>query len=211
MQENNAVAYLEEFCEFGKNRVYLFTAVARTKENPELTSSTEVVFREVITSKQNIRRKYEKLRSAADQYPIDVDDRLTFRLYITVNPRNTLDAYFNFRQRMNSWVKDQINGDEAAMEKFKQVDRYWKSELQKPEAREKTLFLFDLDDVNEDSFNGMRSSLVEHAPICTWQETPNGYHIITEPFNYNELESEVEYEVNNPGSGDPGLVRGLDL
>ena len=110
MQENNAVAHLEEFCEFGKNRVYLFIAVARTKENPELTSSTEVVFREVIKSKQNIRRKYEKLWSAADQYPIDVDDRLTFRLYITVNPRNTLDAYFNFRQRMNSWVKDQING-----------------------------------------------------------------------------------------------------
>lgn len=30
-------------------------------------------------------------------------------------------------------------------------------------------------------------------------ETPNGYHIVTEPFNYNDLETDVEYELKTDG------------
>lgn len=122
-----------------------------------------------------------------------------FRLYITANARNTRDAYFNFRQRMNSWVKNQIKRDDTAPRKFKQLDSYWKSELQKPEARDETFFMFDLDDVSSDAFDQLHSKLREQTATKTWTETTNRYHIVTEPFNYNNLETDVEYELKTDG------------
>lgn len=199
MRTDDAVTNLEEYCRFGEDRVYLFMAIARTKENPQLTSGSEVVFREVIKNEQDIRRKYDKLHCTAQEYRADSGEPLTFRLYITANPRNTLDAYFNFRQRMNGWVQDRLNGDDAVMRKFKRLDSYWKSELQKPEARDETLFVFDLDDATEDDLYQLNSALKAYTEVVTWQETPNGYHIVTEPFNYNELETDVEYELKTDG------------
>lgn len=199
MRTDDAVTNLEEYCRFGEDRVYLFMAIARTKENLQLTSGSEVVFREVIKNEQDIRRKYDKLHCTAQEYHADSGEPLTFWLYITANPRNTLDAYFNFRQRMNSWVQDRLNEDDAVLQKFKRLDSYWKSELQKPEARDETFFVFDLDDATEDDLYQLNSALKAHTEVVTWQETPNGYHIVTEPFNYNELETDVEYELKTDG------------
>lgn len=52
-------------------------AIARKKENPQITSGTEVVFREVIKNEQDLRRKHDKLRSSAEEYRADSGDRLT--------------------------------------------------------------------------------------------------------------------------------------
>lgn len=100
---------------------------------------------------------------------------------------------------MNGWVKDRLNGDDAALQKFKRVDSYWKSELQKPAARDETFFVFDLDEVSEDEFGQLHSTLLDYTAIETWREPPNGYHIVTEPFNYNDLETDVEYELKTDG------------
>lgn len=195
MSTDEVVADLLDYCEFTKDRVYIFMAIARRKENPQLTAESEVVFREVSKNEQDIRRKYGKLKAIATDYQDDSGQRLTFRLYITVNARNTLDGYFNFRRRMNSWAEDRIRGDEAATRKFKRVDGYWKSELQKPEARDESGFLFDMDDVTEEERRHLLSTLQEYTEVITWRETPNGYHIVTAPFNYNELETDIEYEL----------------
>lgn len=54
-------------------------------------------------------------------------------------------------------------------------------------------------DATEDDLYQLNSALKAHTEVVTWQETPNGYHIVTEPFNYNELETDVEYELKTDG------------
>lgn len=174
-------------------------AIARKKENPSITSSSEPVFREVIKDEKDIRRKVEKLESTITNYRSDSGDQLNFRLYINANARNTVKAYFNFRERMNGWVRDRMYGQDSTARKFKRVDSHWKSELQKPESRDETRFVFDLDDVTEDEVNDLLQQLLDYVEDVKEIETPNGYHVVTEPFNYNELETDVEYELKTDG------------
>jgi hypothetical protein len=174
-------------------------AIARKKENPAITSSSEPVFREVVKDEKDIRRKVEKLESALKNYRSDSGESLKFRLYVNANARNTVKAYFNFRERMNGWVKDRMYGQDSTARKFKRVDSHWRSELQKPASRDETRFIFDLDDVTEEQVNDFLVQLLEFVDDVKEVETPNGYHVVTESFNYNELETEVEYELKTDG------------
>lgn len=99
MNASESIPLLREYCQFGEDRVYLFMAIARQKENQQLTSNDEIVFREIVKDEHDIQKKYQRLQSAAESRQTTSDKNVTFRLYMTVNPRNTLDAYFMFRQR----------------------------------------------------------------------------------------------------------------
>lgn len=199
MNPDDTIDFLADYCEFGEDRVYLLMAIARAKENPSITSNSEPVVREVVKHETDIQRKHDKLQAYATQYQSQSDDSLTFRLYITANARNTVKTYFDFRERMNGWTKDRILGDDAASGKFKRIDGYWKSELHRDGTRDETRFLFDLDDATPDEEHTFVERLDEQTEIITRQETPNGYHILTVPFNYNELETEIEYELKTDG------------
>lgn len=196
---NNPIESLEQYCIFDEDRVYVLMAIARKKENPSVTSSSEPVFREVIKDEDDIRRKVEKLESTIKNYRDDSGQQLNFRLYVNANARNTVKAYFNFRERMNGWVKDRMYGQESTARKFKQVDSHWKSELQKPESRDETRFVFDLDDVTEAEETRFVEQVRDFVDDVREVETPNGYHVVTRPFNYNDLETEVEYELKTDG------------
>lgn len=193
------VDWLSEYCEFGEERVYLLMAIARAKENPSINSNREVVFREVLKHEQDPRRKFEQLQALARNYRSDSGAELTFRLYITANARNTVKAYFDFRSRMNDWTKEWILGDETAHRKLKRVDRHWLSAIHRDQSRDETRFLFDLDDERREELERLRNALNEQTELITWRETPNGYHIVTEPFNYNELAVEADYELKTDG------------
>lgn len=193
------VDWLLEYCEFGEERVYLLMAIARAKENPSINSNAEVVFLEVLKHEQDPRRKFEQLQALARNYRSDSGDELTFRLYITANARNTVKAYFNFRSRMNDWTKEWILVDETTHRKLKHVDRHWLSATHRDNARDETRFLFDLDDATSEELKRLRDALDEQTEIITWRETPNGYHVVTEPFNYNELAVDADYELKTDG------------
>lgn len=193
------IAFLEDYCTFNEDRVYVLMAIARKKENPEITSSSEPVFREVIKNGEDIRRKVEKLESIVSNYRSDSGNLLTFRLYITANARNTLKTYFNFRQRMNGWIKDRMYEQKDTPRKFKRIDSHWKSELHKPESRDETRFIFDLENVSSEELETFLNDLTEHVDAEYRVRTPNGFHIVTEPFNYNQFETGIEYELKTDG------------
>jgi len=113
-----------------EERVYLLLAVAQAKEDLR-----KDVVREVVEDAGDLRRAYDDLRRSAAAGRTGAGDRSTVRLSVTVNPRNVLDAYFAFRERMNGRVRDRPCGDGAALRKFKRADSYWRSELQRPGAR----------------------------------------------------------------------------
>lgn len=184
---------MEDYCEFGEHRVYLLMAIARTRENPQLNSNSEVVFREVVKYEKDIRRKYDKLACSVENYRDDAGNSLTFRLYLTVNARNTLTAYFNFLDRLNGWSKDMVYGDDAVDGKLKRIDSYWKSELQRDSSKDDSRFLLDVDTKDIDT-GDLKQRLEAYTDVVVLRETPNGYHVITEPFPYPDMDYLHDHE-----------------
>lgn len=190
------ISEIKDYSEFGDNRVYLLMAIARKKENPDITSSSEIVFREVVKDEKDIERKIEKLRNACENY----GDAEKFRLYYSANARNTLDAYFNFRIVMNSWAEKKLNGQKDIDRKFKRIDSHWKSELQKPGSRDESNFIYDLDSKSMESREVLLEELEKHTEVKKRVSTPNGHHFIVEPFNHNKLK-EFDFEVERKNDG----------
>lgn len=185
---NYQVKELKNYCEFGEYRVYVLMAIARKKHNFELANSEEIVYRTVLRNEDHIERKYNDLRGQIEQYDH------TFRLYLSVNARDTLDAYLRFREEMNDWTRDIIHGHDASIEKLGKVDSYWMSQLHKPANKADQYFQFDLDDVTELELDRFINVLLEYTDVRLIQETPNGYHVITEPFNHKRLVPPVDYD-----------------
>jgi len=177
---------IQEYCTFGEFNAYVLMAIARRKHNEEISNSDEVIYRRVLTSEDGVERNVRDVLALMDRHD------LTFRLYLTVNARDTLDAYFQFRTKMNGWIQDHVNGDVNAQPKFGEIDSYWKSTVHKPESQDESLFLFDLDGVTAEE----KEEFVMTCPRFVFSEvqTPNGYHVITAPFNYTGWEPPVEYD-----------------
>ena len=184
---------LIEYCEFGEERVYVLLGIARKKENEEYNSTSEPVIRKIVDDKDEIERKIEELDHAASRFDSD------FRLYISSNARNVIDTFFQLRQKGDEWLKMKMNGNKGVNKKFKRIDSEFKSILQKHECRNDTNFIFDIDDCTKDEADQLEEKLEEHTEILLKQETPNGYHIVTQPFNFNQLETDVEYELKKDG------------
>lgn len=191
----STVETLEDFCEFGDRRVYVLMAIARKKENEDITSGSEIVFREVVKDKEDIGRKVEKLRNASKNY----GGAEKFRLYISANARDTLKGYFRFKGTMDSWIEDRVNGQDDTDRKMKRIDSHWKSELQKPHCRDETLFIYDLDVENTERLEVLKEELSKHTEIVLERETPNGFHVVVKPFNHNEIKLDFEVERKNDG------------
>jgi len=182
---SEAVQFLGDYCQFDIGP-YVLMAVARKTHNDELTNSTEPVYREVIHNDQQATRAYHDIRVRCERRPYE------WRVYVTANARDTQKTYFNFRDRMNSWSSRLVEGDHAVHGKIDNVDSGWVSELHRPQSAATSYFTFDLDGVSQHAVDEFTESLPrEHRGV---RETPNGYHVITEPFEYPKWESPVEYD-----------------
>lgn len=187
------VEELKEYCEFGEDRVYVLMAIARSKENEEHSSNTEPTMREVVRNEEELAQKINQLEHAAGGF----GDR--FRLYISANARDVMKASFKLRNEMDKWLEMRLNSNEGVKKKFKKIDSEFKSVLQKNECRDDSKFIFDLDDAGIDDFQELRDDIENFTSIELTRETPNGFHIVAEPFNYNEMKTGTEYELKKDG------------
>jgi len=183
------VGDLESYCEFGPERVYLLLAIARAKDNAGTTASSERVVREVVADAGELPEKAAALDHAVARF----DER--YRLYCTVNARDTASALFRLRERTDDWLEMRFRGDAGVVEKFKRVDEEFLSVLQSDECRDETNFLFDLDDASGVDADAFADVLADFTTVLLRRETPNGFHVVTEPFDYNRLSADVDYEL----------------
>ena len=182
-----------EYCTFGEERVYLLLAIARSKENEDISASDQPTIREVVESEAELERKAAQLAHAVSRF----DAR--YRLYLSANARNTTKAFFELRRRMDDWLQMRFNGDDGVLGKFKRVDSEFKSVLQSDSARDETNFVFDIDDATAAEAERLEATLRERTTVRLIQETPNGYHVVTTPFDYTDLEVDIEYELKTDG------------
>ncbi|KXA99138.1 hypothetical protein AKJ40_03860 [candidate division MSBL1 archaeon SCGC-AAA259M10] len=181
---NSVVSFVGDYCEFGPGRVYLLMAIARSKNNP-LSSSEELCFREVVRSRGDVRRKYAKLKAIMVS-PLENGRTYDFYLYLSANARNVLKAHFNFRGKMDRWIRNRLNGADNH-EKFKKLGKYWLSELSKPSSRDETNLLIDVDDDSDSRLCEVKNALADRTEVLAERKTPNGWHLVTNPFNHERL------------------------
>lgn len=179
---------LRRWCTFGDNRAYIIMAIARRRFNEGITNSQEPIYRRILPTHEPIDRTIDELWTLMEARD------LHWRLYVTANARNTLDGFINFRGTIDDWTKQLLNGNDEALPHLSNLSSEWKSELHRPASRDDEYFLFDLDDITNDELDEFLSSIKEETLLKYCQETPNGWHIITEPFNYTDWQSPVEYD-----------------
>jgi len=180
--------FVEGWCDFSGDRAYILMAIARRKFNRDVTNAEEVIHRRVLTDGEDVDVCVRELLGM-----MSVHD-LHFRIYLTVNAHDTVSAYHSFMQEAIGWSEELYNGHEGVHTQMGRVSSEWKSVLHKPRHRVEQLFQFDYDDVTRDEIKTVVGELNGLTEVRRVRETPNGYHVITEPFNYTEWESPVEYD-----------------
>lgn len=182
-----------EYCEFGEDRVYLLLAIARDKNDERADDEDTPTMRRVVEDAEDLERSADRLAHAASRY----DSR--YRLYLTVNARDTVAAFFALRERMDGWLRARLAGDEGVRRKFGRVDREFLSVLQSDGSRADRYFLFDVDDADPDERDRLRGALEAETTVSLDRETPNGYHLVTAPFDYTAFDAPVAYELKTDG------------
>ena len=160
--------------------VHIILAVRRSKENEGQTHKDELCFREIIRGTQ--QDTINKIKARISNLPG------TWRLYQTVNARDTAKAT---RMLMHELL-DNFN------EHHWRVDSLYKKMLLQTFCRKTKRFMLDLDDKSK-VFEVKR--LLESYKVneLMYLETPNGYHIIVEPFNLNEVKLPKEVTLVKDG------------
>ena len=180
------IELLNKHCVFDDDYdCYILLAVSRKKDTPEITNSQEIVFRDIIKRKEDITKKYLKMKSSIINYKDEEGRPYPFYLYVSANSRDARKATFNLINRINHWFQEELNGVDNSKQ-FKRVAGNFYSELMKKGSRGKTKhFLIDYD--AKDKLKELQQRINNYGgEIILTQETRNGHHIITTPFDKNK-------------------------
>lgn len=182
--QSDVINFLQEYCDFSAERAYVLLAIARPKENRQLSANKNPVIRDIITKESEITPAVSKLCAGATAESQLFEPPLTFRLYITVNARDVQKAFFQFQKQTINLTKNHINGHHESTEKMAKMHTEWYSTLQQKGNKDNDYFLIDIDTKDQDTVNDIEKSLKKHTTVHTKIETPNGYHLVVSPFGY---------------------------
>lgn len=182
---------LHDIWDFTPERVYLLVALARSRENEDIAATDQPAIRKVVEDEDEIGPKIAQLESAV------AGTDLTYRLYGTVNGRNAREAMHFLQVEMLDALRESEKSGETA-ELLKRVDHEWKSILHQRRSRDETRFLWDLDSTGEDPLAYTRQQIRgAGGEIIKTTMTPNGWHVITEPFDHTNVELPDELDVDH--------------
>lgn len=187
--------FLSDYCEFERDSAYIITAMARPKENEQIAHGDMPAFREIITDEDGIQEKLRKLLTLGRNYTPEEGGELTFRMYITANSRDCLKAFHLYQKELIDMNRRMSDGHEETYNHLKRIDKEWISTLQSDTNKETNRFIIDIDKKSQSLLEETASELREKTDIKHIIETPNGYHIITHPFNYTELDAKEDEEI----------------
>lgn len=139
---------------------HLYIAIDRKRDDPNNTG--KIALRQIIKDpEKDIEILKNKCRTV---YP----DK-TFRIYRTVNKRSYLKAFKAFQHRI---LEDPD---------ISRIDSLWKTCLLNPKCKAERFFLIDIDiDDPTPCTEWLRTRNID---IREYVKTPNGYHIVTPPFD----------------------------
>lgn len=159
--------------------MYVYEAIKRTKENSNIEGPR--IIREVLYAHQTEEQVITKLKKAITEFPG------VWRIYRTVNKRN----YDKARLELAHTLFDQLINPEGTSNK--NPESLWKDILLQPRNKSERLFLLDIDTKD----NSVLLKLLTNPQLIVRYkvETPNGYHLICEPFNPELIQNIEQVEV----------------
>lgn len=185
-EDDRIIDFLNQHCNLDGSRAYILNCIARPKENPQISHGDIPIFREIITDSDEIREKFRKISTLGRGYEPREGGDLDFRLYITANARDTESAFFDFQRELIDMQENISNGHGPTEDKIQRLDKEWISKLQSDKFSDDSYFIIDIDDPS--LYQSTRKSLDDHTDTLHTIKTPNGYHLLTEPFNYTEFD-----------------------
>lgn len=177
--ENKINLYVPEFLKTGVRCLLL---IHRRKDGGRNRSDYHAVKRISMNSEdfENHLRELIAIKSKNPDIP--------YRIYSNVNSRNIDKAIFRFKHEILD--NDLVDNDQK-YRFYTDINNRFFGCLMKPQSRKQNYFLFDLDqgeDYNDDSdFCKIFRMIENHTKILCSKQTPNGFHLITEPFNYTKI------------------------
>jgi hypothetical protein len=182
---------IRDILSFGDEQVHVLLAITRNKENDDVTANSRSIHRNVVRREDELEDSIEHLRKICET------EKKKFRLYISTNSRDVKKAAYILRKKINEVSVQHANGNESAVRFFKKLDSEYRSILQLEECRATRKFLFDLDNTSDSDVQEFVSR-IEMEPELTL-ETPNGHHVVTEPFHFTEDFDSIEIEKKTDG------------
>ena len=170
-------------------KVKVMLAMARKKDNGKIEcGSEEKCIKKVFYDNQHDRTR-DELLAIIKLYP-----EYEWRLYETVNYRDTQKAYFLMQRKILGWQENNLENWTD------RIGELWKSCLMKPEARfsGETKVLLDLDNVSVEKIKEFRDFLNRNViEISEDYPSKNGHHFIVDKFdkrmlNGTDFENDVE-------------------
>ena len=161
--------------------MYVYEAIRRPKENPTIVGPR--ILREVGYSSLSEEQVIENLKAKISVIPG------VWRIYRSVNKRNEVNSKLEF---INALTKQLVAPDSVSQ---KNPESLWKDILMQPHNKAERLFLLDVDTKDEVVLQALTSNeeIKSHRVVST----PNGFHIVCEPFNPNLLDSlGIAYDVS---------------
>jgi len=170
------------------DEVYITLLCARKKYCPTISSSEEVLSREIIRNNDPLKiiRKLKKISIVEDIYTDKSNNVIpssAMALYILLDPRSTIKAYGDFIKSTNDWMSEHLRNSNTMLEcdlsLYRRLDIKLFSAIHKNRSRP-IYFIIDID--NKDKC--ILEDILLHdeiLPHIKWiSETHGGYHIILE-------------------------------
>lgn len=185
--DTESINFLKQHCEFNNpTDCYILIAVSRKKDTLEITNSKEIIFRDVIKHKDEIEKKYLKMKASITNYK-DIDEKsFPFYLYVTLNPSNARKAAISLIVEIAKWLE--LEGiDENVIKHYSNTYGEFYSQLMSPKNRgSKRYFMIDYDcDIIPIEFREKLESITE---VYYYKKTRHGWHIKCKPFDSRLLD-----------------------
>lgn len=201
------------------DEVYIVILTARKKYCPTISSSLEVVSRDIIRNNDTnkIMRKLKKMSIVEGLYTDKNEDIIpneAFTLYILPEPRSMLKAYNEFNKDINQWnyenlIKSNIVED-SNLELYRKLDLKLFSAIHRSKSKSK-YFIIDIDKKDETLLNNilyfikakenkedlgieLQIGYLYTSNIAWISETRGGYHVI---LNRNDETGKIIHEIMN--------------
>ncbi|MFA7219027.1 MAG: hypothetical protein WC119_00680 [Synergistaceae bacterium] len=172
---NDAITFLNDYCAFDDpNCVWIMKGISRTKDNENSPDMHQFLRRMVLTSPEDIQKCYDEIHLVAN------DPKTTYRIYISLNSRDAVDAAFQFQKKLVDITQGLAKRHDDALALSKKIGSLWKTELEQKHARGTKRLLLDIDVIDEMIAKDLLRYLQDKAKatIRAFRKTPNGFAIV---------------------------------
>lgn len=200
------------------DEVYILLLTARKKYSSVISTSQEVVQRDIIRNNdpERILRKIRKIanvrgiyadKNTGEDIPLDA-----LVLYLLVDPRSMLKGYREFVNTIQGWTYDSLKGESKNLEYYRRLDVKLFSAIHSSRSRSH-YSVIDVDKKSHETLAEISRLLKEEIKWTT--ATHGGFHIIanknknTGAIIYNEISKMQDVEIlKNAMTPIPGTLQG---